>query len=75
MDAGPSPISGRTSRPTPCCRRRNSALRTPARLLCVYAETLLALARQSEALQWFINSAAADLEGMTDAEERVTDLS
>ena len=28
-----------------------------------------------EALQWFINAAAADVEGVTDAEERITELS
>ncbi|WP_197040131.1 tetratricopeptide repeat protein [Mycobacterium sp. URHB0044] len=48
---------------------------TPARLFYVYAETLLALGRDAEALQWFINAAAADLEGVTDAEERITELS
>ena len=26
-------------------------------------------------LQWFINAAASDLEGVTDAEERITELS
>ncbi|WP_184446726.1 tetratricopeptide repeat protein [Mycobacterium sp. AZCC_0083] len=46
-----------------------------ARLFYVYAETLLALGRQDEALQWFINTAASDLEGATDAEERITELS
>jgi tetratricopeptide (TPR) repeat protein len=48
---------------------------TAARLFYVYAETLLALGRNDEALQWFINAAAADLDGVTDAEERVTELS
>jgi tetratricopeptide (TPR) repeat protein len=48
---------------------------TAVRLFYVYAETLLALGRTSEALQWFINSAASDLEGVTDAEERITELS
>lgn len=47
---------------------------TAARLFYVYAETLLALGRQDEALQWFINAAAADTEGVTDAEERITEL-
>ena len=46
-----------------------------ARLFYVYAETLLALGRQPEALHWFINTAASDLEGATDAEERITELS
>ena len=47
---------------------------TAARLFYVYAETLLALGRQPEALQWFINAAAADVDGVTDAEERITEL-
>ena len=47
---------------------------TAARLFYAYAETLLALGREEEALQWFINSAAADVEGVTDAEERITEL-
>ena len=47
---------------------------TAARLFYAYAETLLALGREEEALQWFINTAAADVEGVTDAEERVTEL-
>jgi tetratricopeptide (TPR) repeat protein len=48
---------------------------TAARLFYAYAETLLALGRHQEALQWFINAARADVEGVTDAEERVTELS
>jgi tetratricopeptide (TPR) repeat protein len=48
---------------------------TTARLFYVYADTLLALGRQPDALQWFINAAAADVEGVTDAEERITELS
>lgn len=47
---------------------------TAARLFYAYAETLLALDRKEEALQWFINAAAADIEGVTDAEERITEL-
>lgn len=47
---------------------------TAARLFYAYAETLLALERGDEALQWFINAAAADVEGITDAEERITEL-
>ena len=47
---------------------------TAARLFYAYAEALLALDRQVEALQWFINAAAADVEGVTDAEERITEL-
>ena len=37
-------------------------------------ETLLALGRTEEALQWFVHSAAADIEGVTDAEDRVGEL-
>jgi tetratricopeptide (TPR) repeat protein len=47
---------------------------TPARLFYAYAETLLALGKQEEALQWFINAAAADVDGVTDAEERITEF-
>ena len=47
---------------------------TAVRLFYVYAETLLALGRDQDALQWFINAAAADVEGHTDAEERITEL-
>ncbi len=47
---------------------------TAARLFYAYAETLLALDRKEGALQWFINAAAADVEGVTDAEERITEL-
>ena len=47
---------------------------TVARLFYAYAETLLALGKQDEALQWFINAAAADIESVTDAEERITEL-
>jgi tetratricopeptide (TPR) repeat protein len=48
---------------------------TAARLFYVYAETLLALGRNNDALQWFLKAAAADVEGLTDAEDRVTELS
>jgi hypothetical protein len=47
---------------------------TAARLFYAYAEALLAVGREEEALQWFINAAAADVEGVTDAEERITEL-
>nr|WP_221218444.1 MULTISPECIES: tetratricopeptide repeat protein [unclassified Mycolicibacterium] len=47
---------------------------TAARLFYAYAETLLALDRGDEALQWFINAAAADIDGVTDAEDRVSEL-
>ncbi|OBI97192.1 hypothetical protein A5661_18210, partial [Mycobacterium asiaticum] len=47
---------------------------TAARLFYAYAETLLALGRADEALQWFLRSAAADVDGVTDAEDRVNEL-
>lgn len=47
---------------------------TAARLRYAYAEILLALERRDDALQWFVHAAAADLEGVTDAEERVSEL-
>ena len=47
---------------------------TAARLFYAYAETLLALGRADDALQWFIHAAAADLDGVTDAEDRVDEL-
>ena len=49
----------------------NRTGQTAARLFYSYAETLLALGRNQDALQWFINAAAADAEGVTDAEERI----
>jgi hypothetical protein len=48
---------------------------TAARLFYVYAETLLALGRTEEATKWFLHAAAADVDGVTDAEERVEELS
>jgi tetratricopeptide (TPR) repeat protein len=45
-----------------------------ARLFYAYAETLLALDRGDEALKWFLRAAAADVEGVTDAEDRVSEL-
>jgi tetratricopeptide (TPR) repeat protein len=47
---------------------------TAARLAYAYADTLLALSRRDEALQWFLRAAAADVEGVTDAEDRVAEL-
>ena len=47
---------------------------TAARLFYAYAETLLALDRSDEALQWFLRAAAADVDGVTDAEDRVSEL-
>jgi pyrroloquinoline quinone (PQQ) biosynthesis protein C len=43
-------------------------------LFYAYADTLLALGRKDEALQWFLHSAAADVEDVTDAEDRVDEL-
>ncbi|NQE87247.1 tetratricopeptide repeat protein [Nocardia terpenica] len=45
-----------------------------ARLFYAYAEALLAADRGDEALQWFLNAAAADIDGETDAEERADEL-
>lgn len=59
------------SSPQPDASRTGS---TAARLFYAYAETLLALDRGDEGLQWFINAAAADLDGVTDAEDRVGEL-
>ena len=47
---------------------------TAARLNYAYADTLLALGRTDEALQWFLRAAAADVDGVTDAEDRVAEL-
>jgi tetratricopeptide (TPR) repeat protein len=47
---------------------------TAARLFYAYAETLLALGRSDEALRWFLRAASADVDGVTDAEDRVSEL-
>lgn len=47
---------------------------TAARLCYAYADTLLALGRAEEALEWFIHAAAADVDGVTDAEDRISEL-
>jgi tetratricopeptide (TPR) repeat protein len=47
---------------------------TAARLFYAYADTLLALGRGDEAVQWFVRCAAADTDGVTDAEDRVGEL-
>lgn len=47
---------------------------TAARLCYAYAEALLALQRADEALQWFLKAAAADVDGVTDAEDRIEEL-
>lgn len=59
------------SSPAPDPSRTGS---TAARLFYAYAEVLLALDRAGEALQWFIHAAAADIDGVTDAEDRVSEL-
>ncbi|GAB2921814.1 tetratricopeptide repeat protein [Rhodococcus aerolatus] len=45
-----------------------------ARLFYAYADLLLAADRRKEAITWFLHAAEADLEGDTDAEERLTEL-
>ncbi|RVW03686.1 hypothetical protein EF834_08270 [Rhodococcus spongiicola] len=45
-----------------------------ARLFYAYADALVAAGRTKDGLEWFLNSAAADLDGETDAEERVAEL-
>lgn len=47
---------------------------TAARLLYAYADTLLAMGRTEEAVQGFLRAAAADIDGVTDAEDRVAEL-
>ncbi|GGG11169.1 hypothetical protein GCM10007304_26540 [Rhodococcoides trifolii] len=46
----------------------------PARLFYAYADALVAAGRVDDGVQWFLRSAAADVEGETDAEERVEEL-
>lgn len=45
-----------------------------ARLFYAYADTLLALDRKAEAVQWFLHAAEADTDGYTDAEDRAAEL-
>jgi tetratricopeptide (TPR) repeat protein len=59
------------SSPQPDLSRTGS---TAARLCYAYAETLLTLGRTEDALQWFVHAAAADIDGVTDAEDRVGEL-
>ena len=47
---------------------------TAARLFYAYADALVAAGRTDDGLTWFLNAAAADLDGDTDAEERVAEL-
>ncbi|GAB08355.1 putative hydrolase [Gordonia araii NBRC 100433] len=45
-----------------------------ARLFYAYAESLLAAGRRDDALTWFMNAAAADVDDLTDAELRLVEL-
>ncbi|MGD9525944.1 MAG: hypothetical protein AB7V44_04060, partial [Pseudonocardia sp.] len=45
-----------------------------ARLFYAYADNLLAAGRDSDAVQWFVHAADADEEGLTDADERLAEL-
>lgn len=53
---------------------RGRSGQTAARLYYAYAEALLALGRDADALGWFLESAGADTEGVTDAEDRIGEL-
>lgn len=46
----------------------------PARLYYAYADALVAAGRVDDGVQWFLRSAAADVDGETDAEDRVDEL-
>ncbi|MCZ0912744.1 HAD-IIA family hydrolase [Gordonia amicalis] len=46
----------------------------PARLFYAYASALYASGRRDESITWFMNAAAADVEDVTDAEFRLTEL-
>ena len=58
------------------CPELNSRLRDPwvARLRYAYADALLAVGREDEALEWFTRAANGDAEGWTDAADRVAEL-
>jgi hypothetical protein len=45
-----------------------------ARLFYAYADNLLAAGREAEALQWFMHTANADDDGVTDADRRIAEL-
>lgn len=47
---------------------------TVARLHYAHAETLVALGREAEALEWYLRAAAADIDGVTDVEERIAEI-
>ncbi len=59
------------------CRELSSAADAEwvARLRYAYADALLAAGRRSEAITWFERAAQADAEGLTDADERLAELS
>ncbi|MDS1116870.1 HAD-IIA family hydrolase [Gordonia westfalica] len=46
----------------------------PARLFYAYASALYASGRRDESVTWFMNAAAADIDDVTDAEFRLTEL-
>ncbi len=46
----------------------------PARLYYAYASALLAAGRRDDAVTWYMNAAAADVEDVTDAELRLVEL-
>jgi hypothetical protein len=43
-------------------------------LFYAYADALVVAGRRDDALRWFLNAAQADVDGDTDAEERVEEL-
>lgn len=47
---------------------------TAVRLFYAYAAALSTAGRTDEAIEWFLAAAAADVDGLTDAEERVEEL-
>ena len=46
----------------------------PARLFYAYASALLAAGRRADAITWFMNASAADVDDVTDAELRLVEL-
>lgn len=44
------------------------------RLFYAYADALVAAGRRDDAVRWFLTAAAADTDGVTDAEERLEEL-
>ncbi len=46
----------------------------PARLFYAYASALLAAGRRDDAVTWFMNASAADVDDVTDAEMRLVEL-